>query len=108
MENESRIFAYMSSQPEIIEKIRAILVDWLIEVHNKFELMAKTLFLIINVVNRYRLTKTVPKEDLQLVGISTMLMASKYGRTWAPEANDFVCISDKGYTRQQVYIIHEE
>ncbi|KAI7992315.1 hypothetical protein LOK49_LG12G02440 [Camellia lanceoleosa] len=104
VENESRVHDYMDSQPEINEKMRGILVDWLIEVHNKFELMPETLYLTINIVDRYLASKMVLRRELQLVGISAMLMASKYEEIWAPEVNDFVCISDRAYTNEQVLI----
>lgn len=97
----------MDSQPEINERMRAILVDWLTEVHNKFELMPETLYLTVNIVDRYLATKTVPRKELQLVGISAMLVASKYEEIWAPEVNDFVCISDKAYTHQQVLVMEK-
>ena len=92
----------MDSQAEINEKMRAILVDWLIEVHHKFELMPETLYLTINIVDRFLSVKTVPRRELQLVGISAMLMASKYEEIWAPEVNDFVCISDRAYSHEQI------
>ncbi|KAI7991141.1 hypothetical protein LOK49_LG12G02432 [Camellia lanceoleosa] len=104
VENESRVHDYMDSQPEINEKMRGILVDWLIEVHNKFELMPETLYLTINIVDRYLASKMVLRRELQLVGISAMLMASKYEKIWAAEVNDFVCISDRAYTNEQVLI----
>jgi hypothetical protein len=44
---------YMSMQPEINEKMRAILVDWLIEVHLKFKLRAETLFIAISILDRF-------------------------------------------------------
>lgn len=75
----------MNSQPEINEKMRAILVDWLIEVHNRFELMPETLYLTINLVDRFLSAKAVPRRELQLVGIGAMLIACKYEEIWAPE-----------------------
>ena len=75
----------MDSQPEINERMRAILVDWLIEVHHKFELMPETLYLTLNIVDRYLASKNVLRRELQLVGLSAMLMASKYEEIWAPE-----------------------
>ena len=75
----------MDSQPEMNEKMRSILVDWLIEVHHKFELMPETLYLTINIIDRFLSVKTVPRRELQLVGISAMLIASKYEEIWAPE-----------------------
>ena len=76
---------YMGSQPDINAKMRSILVDWLIEVHRKFELMPETLYLTLNIVDRFLSVKAVPRRELQLVGISSMLIASKYEEIWAPE-----------------------
>ncbi|KAL5708497.1 G2/mitotic-specific cyclin S13-7 [Ranunculus cassubicifolius] len=97
----------MDSQPDINIKMRAILVDWLIEVHNKFELTPETLYLTIYIVDRFLSVKAVLRRDLQLVGISAMLIASKYEEIWAPEVNDFVCISDRAYTRDQVLVMEK-
>lgn len=75
----------MDTQPEINAKMRMILLDWLIEVHRKFELMPETLYLTIIIVDRYLSVKAVRKKELQLVGISAMLIASKYEEIWAPQ-----------------------
>nr|CAA71243.1 mitotic cyclin [Oxybasis rubra] len=101
-EDESRVRDYMDSQPDINEKMRSILVDWLIEVHYKFELRQETLYLTINIIDRFLSMKIVPRKELQLVGIASMLIACKYEEIWAPEVNDFVQISDKAYVREQV------
>lgn len=85
MQNESRPHDYIDSQPEINESMRAILVDWLIDVHRKFELSPETLYLTINIVDRFLAIKIVSRRELQLVGISAMLMASKYEEIWPPE-----------------------
>ncbi|KAL7238750.1 hypothetical protein ACSBR2_004782 [Camellia fascicularis] len=74
----------MDSQPEINSKMRSILIDWLTEVHRKFELMLETLYLTVNIVDRYLLVNVVPRRELQLVGISSMLIACKYKEIWAP------------------------
>ncbi|PQP93049.1 hypothetical protein Pyn_14330 [Prunus yedoensis var. nudiflora] len=81
-EDENRVHEYMALQPEINPKMRSILVDWLIEVHHKFELMPETLYLTINLIDRFLSVKVVPRRELQLVGISSMLLASKYEEIW--------------------------
>jgi len=80
----------MFKQPDINVKMRGILVDWLIEVHRKFELMPETLYLTINIVDRFLSEKAVSRRELQLVGISSMLIASKYEEIWAPEVVIFL------------------
>lgn len=44
---------YMESQTDINEKMRAILIDWLVEVHLKFKLVPETLYLTVNLIDRY-------------------------------------------------------
>ncbi|KZV22483.1 hypothetical protein F511_19703 [Dorcoceras hygrometricum] len=106
-ENESRPHDYMDSQPEINEKMRAILIDWLIQVHYKFELSPETLYLTINILDRYLSATTASRRELQLVGVSAMLIASKYEEIWAPEVNDLVGISDNTYSNRQVLVMEK-
>eukprot|EP00775_Hariotina_reticulata_P011342 gene11342-11491_t len=93
---------YMDQQVEINAKMRGILVDWLVEVHLKFKLMPETLYLTCNIIDRYLEKRNVTRKRLQLVGVTAMLIASKYEEIWAPEVNDFVYISDRAYTREDI------
>lgn len=69
---------YMFSQKDINEKMRAILVDWIIEVHLKFKLLPETLFITINLIDRYLSLVSIKRNNLQLVGVTAMFIASKY------------------------------
>lgn len=93
---------FLTHQVDINEKMRAILVDWLVEVHRMFKLLPETLFLSVNLIDRFLEIKPVAREKLQLVGITSMLIASKYEEIYAPECNDFVYISDGAYTKEQI------
>lgn len=93
---------YMSRQADINDKMRAILIDWLVDVHLKFKLMPETLYLTVNLIDRFLEAKQVSRKHLQLVGVTAMLVASKYEEIWAPEVRDFVYISDRAYTRDQI------
>ncbi|KAM0869499.1 hypothetical protein ACQ4PT_040637 [Festuca glaucescens] len=93
---------YMSSQGDINEKMRAILIDWLIEVHYKFEFMDETLFLTVNIIDRFLEKEVVPRKKLQLVGMTAMLLACKYEEVSVPVVEDLVIISDRAYTKGQV------
>ncbi|CAL9114974.1 unnamed protein product, partial [Musa textilis] len=129
-ERYSRPRDYMGSQVEINAKMRSILADWLIEVHRKFELMPETLYLTFYIIDAYLSVETVPRRELQLVGLSSMLVACKYEEIWAPkvssstvvsyrsvrfycesskwetyacmQVNDFIYISDRAYGRKQI------
>jgi len=94
--------AYINNQVDVNEKMRAILVDWLVEVHRMFKLLPETLFLSVSLIDRYLSVTQISREKLQLVGVTAMLIASKYEEIYAPECNDFVYISDGAYTKQQI------
>lgn len=93
---------YMESQPHINERMRSILVDWLVEVHLKFKLVPETLYLTINLIDRYLERREVSRPKLQLVGVTSLLIASKYEEIYPPELRDLVYICDRAYTRSEV------
>ncbi|XP_020582003.1 LOW QUALITY PROTEIN: G2/mitotic-specific cyclin-2-like [Phalaenopsis equestris] len=93
---------YMSNQFDINERMRAILIDWLIEVHYKFELMEETLFLTVNLIDRFLANQSIPRKKLQLVGVTAMLLACKYEEIMVPVIEDLIVISDRAYTREEV------
>ncbi|TYH30711.1 hypothetical protein E1A91_A01G110100v1 [Gossypium mustelinum] len=93
---------YMAQQHDINEKMRAILIDWLIEVHYKFELMEETLYLTVKVIDRFLSVHQVVRKKLQLVGITAMLLACKYEEVSVPVVEDLILISDKAYSRKEV------
>ncbi|XP_059647388.1 G2/mitotic-specific cyclin-2-like [Cornus florida] len=93
---------YMVHQFDINEKMRAILIDWLIEVHCKFELMEETLFLTVNLIDRFLERQMVVRKKLQLVGVTAMLLACKYEEVSVPFVEELVHISDKAYMREEV------
>jgi len=98
----------MATQPHINEKMRAILIDWLVEVHLKFKLVPETLYLTVNVIDRYLKVAMVERSNLQLVGVSALLLASKYEEIYPPELKDLVYITDKAYTQEQILVMEEQ
>ena len=93
---------YMDSQQDLNEMMRGILIDWLIEVHDKFELMEETLYLTINVIDRFLAVHQIVRKKLQLVGVTALLLACKYEEVSVPVVDDLILISDKAYTRREV------
>ncbi|KAJ4835846.1 Cyclin-B2-4 [Turnera subulata] len=93
---------YMSQQYDINERMRGILIDWLIEVHYKFELMEETLYLTVNLIDRFLAVHQVVRKKLQLVGVTAMLLACKYEEVSVPVVEDLIVISDKAYCRKEV------
>ncbi|KAE8704229.1 Cyclin-B2-4 [Hibiscus syriacus] len=93
---------YMAQQRDINERMRAILIDWLIEVHYKFELMEESLYLTVNIIDRFLSAHQVVRKKLQLVGITAVLIACKYEEVSVPVVEDLMLISDKAYDRKEV------
>jgi hypothetical protein len=93
---------YMSFQNDINEKMRSILFDWLVEVHLKFRLKTETLYLTFNLIDRFLERVQVSRSKLQLVGVTCLLLASKYEEIYPPEVRDLVYVTDKAYTKQQI------
>ncbi|XP_057776174.1 cyclin-B2-3-like [Salvia miltiorrhiza] len=93
---------YMAGQLDINDRMRGILIDWLIEVHYKFELMDETLYLTVNLIDRFLAVQRVERKRLQLVGVTAMLLACKYEEVSVPVVEDLVLISDKAYSRKEV------
>jgi hypothetical protein len=86
---------YIEKQADINERMRSILIDWLVDVHLKFKLRTETLFLTTHIIDRYLSKAQTTRNKLQLVGVTAMLIASKYEEIYAPEVRDFVHICDK-------------
>ncbi|XP_070044360.1 putative cyclin-B3-1 isoform X4 [Nicotiana tomentosiformis] len=93
---------YMETQKEITPQMRGILINWLIEVHLKFDLMQETLFLMVTLLDYYLSLARVKKNDLQLVGLTSLLLASKYEDLFHPRVMDLLSISAESYTRDQM------
>ncbi|KAK9937373.1 hypothetical protein M0R45_014168 [Rubus argutus] len=82
--------------------MRGILVNWLIEVHFKFDLMQETLYLMITLLDQYLSQVPIKKNEMQLVGLTALLLASKYEDFWHPRVKELISISAESYTRDQV------
>lgn len=93
---------YMEEQSHINERMRTILVDWLVEVHLKFKLVPETLYLTVNLIDRYLERQEVTRSCLQLVGVTCLMIASKYEEIYPPGVHDLVYICDRAYTRREV------
>jgi len=87
---------------DINGRMRGILVDWLVQVHLRFHLLQETLYLTIAIIDRFLEHQEVSRSKLQLVGVTAMLVASKYEEMYAPEIADFVYITDNAYTKSDI------
>ncbi|MED6180025.1 hypothetical protein PIB30_006515 [Stylosanthes scabra] len=95
-------------QQDISPNMRGILIDWLVEVTEEYNLVPDTLYLTVNLIDRYLSTKLMQKQRLQLLGVTCMLIASKYEEICAPRVEEFCFITDNTYTKEEVLKMESE
>ncbi|KAG9328099.1 hypothetical protein JZ751_016558, partial [Albula glossodonta] len=92
---------YLEGQ-EVTGSMRAILIDWLVKVQVHFNLLQETLFMATAILDRFLQDSPVPKNTLQLVGITAMLIASKYEEMYPPTVKEFAYITNQAYTCAEI------
>ena len=94
---------YMEArQQDMTPHMRAILVDWLVEVALEYRLCSDTLHLTVALLDRFLSAEPVSRDQLQLAGIACMWAAAKYEEIYAPSAKEFCFITDNTYSPEQV------
>jgi G2/mitotic-specific cyclin 3/4 len=93
---------YMDNQHEIQWSMRAVLMDWLIQVHHRFNLLPETLFLCVNYIDRFLSCKVVSLGKLQLVGATAIFIAAKYEEINCPSIQEIVYMVDHGYSVDEI------
>ncbi|KAF3447023.1 hypothetical protein FNV43_RR12203 [Rhamnella rubrinervis] len=89
-------------QKDINASMRAILVDWLVEVAEEYRLVPDTLFLTINYIDRYLSGNVIDRKHLQLLGVACMMIATKYEEISAPHVEEFCYITDNTFFKEEV------
>lgn len=93
-------------QPIINERMRSILVDWLVEVHLGMKCDPAVLYLAVQIIDRFLAAKSpsnkATKKNLQLIGTSGFFIASKYEQIYPVSLRDLVYVCDHVYTEDDV------
>ncbi|KAF7327887.1 Cyclin N-terminal domain-containing protein [Mycena kentingensis (nom. inval.)] len=93
---------YMDHQNEITWTMRQTLVDWLLQVHLRYHMLPETLWIAVNIVDRFLTHRTVSLVKLQLVGVTAMFIAAKYEEILAPSVEEFVYMTENGYNKEEI------
>ena len=101
-------YTYMSRQKEINDKMRSILVDWIIDVHFKFGFTDETLFMTISIIDRYLSICQITRTNFQLLGITALMIACKHEEIDLPKIDDFIYITDNAYVKDEVVKMEED
>ena len=95
-------YNYMTQQSEVTERMRGILIDWLIEVHYKFGFTDETLYMTVSIIDRYLSSNQITKKNFQLLGITALLISCKHEEIDLPKINDFTYITNNAYEKEEV------
>ncbi|XP_021105656.1 G2/mitotic-specific cyclin-B3 isoform X2 [Heterocephalus glaber] len=93
---------YMKRQTEITSDMRAILVDWLVEVQMSFNMSHETLYLAVKLVDHYLMKELCRKDKLQLLGSTAFLIAAKFEELFPPCVDDFLYVCEDMYQRHEM------
>ncbi|KAL6296188.1 hypothetical protein ACE6H2_004330 [Prunus campanulata] len=96
--------------PDYMEKVqkdtnanmRAVLVDWLVEVAEEYKLLPDTLHLSVSYIDKYLSINVVNKQKLQLLGVASIFIASKYEEITPPNVDELCDITENTYTKEEV------
>ena len=96
------VYNYMNDQNDINEQMRSILIDWIIDVHFKFGFTDETLYMTVLIIDRYATIRQISRLNLQLVGITALMIACKHEEIDLPKIDDYLYITDNAYTKQDM------
>ena len=92
----------MEAQTEITWDHRGMLVDWLLQIHARYNLLSESLFLCINVLDRFLASRPISLSKLQLVGLAAFFIATKYEETYAPSVKEVAFLAEDQYTVEEI------
>ncbi|KAL1439109.1 hypothetical protein MTO96_047565 [Rhipicephalus appendiculatus] len=101
-EESFRIAKYLDRQEELSVGMRSVLVDWMVEVQENFELNHETLYLAVKCVDRYLSLEPCSKTQLQLLGATALFVSAKFDERCPPSVRDFLYICDDAYSHDEL------
>ncbi|XP_028626687.1 G2/mitotic-specific cyclin-B3 [Grammomys surdaster] len=101
-EEEFIIEKYMDRQMELTSDMRAILVDWLVEIQTSFQMSHETLYLAVKLIDRYLMKAQCKKNHLQLLGSTAYMIAAKFEESYPPSLKEFLYICEDVYQKSDM------
>ncbi|XP_017488877.1 PREDICTED: G2/mitotic-specific cyclin-B2-like, partial [Rhagoletis zephyria] len=93
---------FLAIKNTVQPNMRSILINWILQVHQSFNLAPETLYICVSIIDRFLARELVQKTRLQLVGVTALFIASKYEEIYYPEIGQFVDMCDKLYTKRDI------
>ena len=101
-------YGYMENQKDINKEMRAILIDWLIEVHYKANLKIETLYRTIWIIDTFLTYTIIMRSKLQLLGIASLFIACKYEEVYYPKISSLIKITNNAYKDEDLLKMEKE
>lgn len=93
----------LSKHPSLSPKVRAILLDWLIEVCEVYRLHRETFHLAADFFDRYMSkTNEIPKTKLQLIGVTCLFISAKIEEIYPPKLQEFAYVTDGACSEEDI------
>ena len=89
-------------QTEVKDTSRAFLIEWIIDVHRKFRLLPETLYVTVFIIDRFLSLKQIKKSQLHILGVTSLLISTKYEEIYPPELKDLLTVSENKFTKAEV------
>ncbi|XP_062126886.1 G1/S-specific cyclin-E isoform X2 [Drosophila sulfurigaster albostrigata] len=103
-----RSSSMLDHHPGLQPRMRAILLDWLIEVCEVYKLHRETFYLAVDYLDRYlNGERQVQKTHLQLIGITCLFVAAKVEEIYPPKICEFAYVTDGACTERDI-LQHEK
>ena len=99
---------YLKLQKEINADMRAILIDWLIEVNKRFNFQEETIYKAIYIIDSYLSKRIIKRKYLQLLGITSLIISAKLNEIYLPKISNYSDITDKAYDQEEIKKMEEE
>ncbi len=88
---------YLKKHTKIGTTEREILINWLIIIQVEFNLQPETLYITVNIIDRFLSKKRMALDKLQLLGITAMHVASKFQEIYPPIMADFILMTKNSF-----------
>ena len=92
----------MNEENEISPEMRAMVVDWLLEVHQIFHFQEKCLFTTIQIMDKYLSKKNISIDQFQLLALTALNISSKQEEVEYPILDNFITISKNTLTKKEM------
>ena len=103
MYKRSNAETILARHPALQPRMRAILLDWLIEVCEVYRLHRETFYLAVDFIDRFlSVAPAIPKNRLQLIGVTCLFIGAKIEEIYPPKLQEFAYVTDGACTEEEI------